>query len=73
MMVCENPVIEDLAVKYNVTPRQVIRGWAFARGVILATQSRNEVQHQEALNVRRAESGRSRRRRTDNILFSSQK
>jgi len=50
-----DPVIKELAVKYNVTPTQVILGWGLARGVSLAVQSRSEAHRKEILNVRRAD------------------
>ena len=48
----ENPMIKDLAVKYNVTPTQIILGWGLARGVSLATRSSKELHRKQALNVR---------------------
>lgn len=46
-------MIKELAIKYNVTPTQVILGWGLARGVSLATQSRSEAHRKETLNVSR--------------------
>jgi len=54
-MVRGDPVIKELAVKYNVTPTQVILGWGIARGVSLAVQSRSEAHRKEILNVRRVD------------------
>jgi glycerol 2-dehydrogenase (NADP+) len=51
-LVCEDPVIKDLAVKYDVTPTQIILGWGLARGVSLSTQSKNELHRKQTLNVR---------------------
>jgi len=48
-------MIKELAVKYNVTPTQVILGWGLARGVSLAVQSRSEAHRKEILNVRQAD------------------
>jgi len=66
-------MIEELAVKYNVTPTQGILGWGIARGVGLMVQSWSEAHHKENLNVRSAESSGSTRRRPDSGLVSSQK
>jgi glycerol 2-dehydrogenase (NADP+) len=44
-------VIKDLAVKYNVTPTQIILGWGLARGVSLATRSTKELHRKHTLNV----------------------
>lgn len=45
-------MIKDLAVKYDVTPTQIILGWGLARGVSLATQSKQELHRNQTLNVR---------------------
>jgi len=47
----EDPMIKDLAVKYNVTPTQIILGWGLARGVSLATQSSKELHRKQTLNL----------------------
>ena len=44
-------MIKDLAAKYDVTTTQIILGWGLARGVSLATQSRNELHRKQTLNV----------------------
>jgi len=50
-LVREDPVIKDLAVKYDVTPTQIILGWGLARGVSLATQSSKESHRKDTLNL----------------------
>jgi len=47
----DDPVIKDLAVKYDATPTQIILGWGLARGVSLATQSKNELHRKQTLNL----------------------
>ena len=48
----EEPLIKELAAKYNSTPTQVILGWGLARGVSLATRSTKAVHRKEVFNVR---------------------
>lgn len=62
-------MIKELAAKYNVSPTQVILGWGLARGVCLATQSKNEAHRKETLNVGLDESGGSKRRPYANDVF----
>ena len=45
-------MVKKLAVKYDVTPTQIILGWGLSRGVSLATQSKNELHRKQTLNVR---------------------
>ncbi|KAF9642642.1 reductase AKOR2 [Thelephora ganbajun] len=47
----EDPLIKELAVKYDVTPTQIILGWALARGVSIATQSKKELHRKHTLNL----------------------
>ena len=48
----EDPLIKELAVKYNSTPTQVTLGWGLARGVSLATRSTKAAHRKEVFNVR---------------------
>ena len=45
------PVVKKLAVKYDVTPTQIVLGWGLSRGISLATQSKNELHKKQTLNV----------------------
>jgi len=50
-----DPVLDEIAAKYNVSPVQVIFAWDVARGVSIATQSSNEERRKEALNLPKLE------------------
>lgn len=47
----EDPVVKELAAKYDVSPVQIILAWHNARRVSFATQSKNTQHRREALKV----------------------
>jgi len=47
----QEPLIQELATKYNSTPVQVILGWGLARGISLATRSRSATRRKEVFNL----------------------
>ena len=49
----EDPLINELAKKYGVTPAQVTLAWHLARGVVVVPASHDPEHQKENLNVSR--------------------
>lgn len=47
----KDPVIGEIATKYNATPTQVILAWHLARGVAIIPKSADEGRQKENLTV----------------------
>ncbi|KAJ7630001.1 reductase AKOR2 [Mycena polygramma] len=50
-LVRNDPVIVELAAKYNVTPTQIILAWHLSRNVVVIPKSTNEERQKENINL----------------------